>query len=55
MSNVKDSYLKYSLQEWAYHKGFAHHPKVFGLHVIYSEKSGQGFSKKVWDWICLRD
>lgn len=55
ISDVKDSYLKYSLQEWAYHMGFAYHPKVFGIHVIYSEKSGQGFSKKVWDRICFRD
>lgn len=52
---MQDSCLNCRLKDWADHKGFAYHPKVFGFYVIYTEKSGQGFSKKEWDRFTFRD
>lgn len=43
---MQDSCLSCRLKDWADHEGFAYHPKVFGFYVIYTEKSGQSFSKK---------
>lgn len=50
---MQDSCLSCRLKDWADHEGFAYHPKVFGFYVIYTEKSGQSFSKKGWDPIFI--